>query len=236
VWDSEFDDIGAAFNPGSGTGLFAGGGAQLLIRNVRMRRNAHGLLASGSGTAVLAEGLVVEHSSGIHPALISMIDHECRGLASLHLGAVEFTDHAVGRGSDWRIFDSGLIGLYSHHSADVDVSNLQVDQTFPVGPAESEQCGGFGIGSFYGGVMNVHGFTVTNAAFCGVIVGSSTAVDPTLTAATALDLHDGSVENTVIGACVMIDGYDVNRLHDNVRYINVEVPLQSLHYSLPDVP
>jgi hypothetical protein len=52
-------------------------------------------------------------------------------------------------------------------------------------------------------------------------------------AVTAVDLSDGAISRSAIGACLQVPGYDVERLHHDVRYEDVGVPLQATSYTLP---
>ncbi len=87
--------------------------------------------------------------------------------------------------------------------------------------------GGFGVSAHFGATLEVQRFAIAGAAQCGAVVGEDW-MGPT-----GLDLADGTITGAPIGACVQIPGYDTERLHRRVRFVDVEVPLQATSYALP---
>jgi hypothetical protein len=51
-----------------------------------------------------------------------------------------------------------------------------------------------------------------------------------------LDLQEGTVSGSAIGACVQIDGYDVGRLSNAVRYEDNDTNLESTSLPVPELP
>jgi hypothetical protein len=99
------------------------------------------------------------------------------------------------------------------------------------GTACPDEQGGFGvIAHLFGGRALVTRFEIGSAVLCGVVVGRDPAFpdDP----GGELDLANGRVFDTPLGACVQVDGYDLSRLQPGVDY-DVEVPLQATSYPLP---
>jgi hypothetical protein len=84
---------------------------------------------------------------------------------------------------------------------------------------------GSGIGSYLGAVVEARRFAVSHAALCGVQVARSGR----------MDLHDGEVAFCLAGACVGVDGYDIARLSDGVRYHDNESNLDSSELPVPEI-
>lgn len=95
-------------------------------------------------------------------------------------------------------------------------------------PGCTTPVGGYGLAGYRGASLSVQRFAVARSQFCGVIVG-----DDEPPALTAVDLSEGTISTAAIGACVQVAGFDVERLHDRVAYVDVEVPLQATSYPLP---
>src|SRR5207247_8167004 len=91
--------------------------------------------------------------------------------------------------------------------------------------------GGFGAAGQFGGALSLDRFQLDATALCGVVVGDSDVAG----AATSVDLSEGTISTSPIGACVQVDGFDGARLRDRVRYVDVGIPLQATSYALPDV-
>ena len=81
-----------------------------------------------------------------------------------------------------------------------------------------------GLGSYESAMADVRSFSVDGSELCGVQVSTGGA----------LDLHDGVVQRSYIGACVQVDGYDLRRLLDHVSYRDDHIHLQSTAYPVPD--
>ena len=47
-------------------------------------------------------------------------------------------------------------------------------------------------------------------------------------------MRDGDVFGSAIGACVQVDGYDVDRLTNDVRYFDNETNLQATTLPVPE--
>ena len=83
--------------------------------------------------------------------------------------------------------------------------------------------GGIAIGAYLGGAIDLRGFQIARAALCGVHVAEDGS----------LDLHDGAVSDSAIGACVQVDGYDLSRLTDGVRFESNGTNLETTMLPIP---
>lgn len=114
----------------------------------------------------------------------------------------------------------------SVHGTDVVVSGVSAGC---IDAACTTTGGGFGIAGHYGGTLSLDRFVVETTDLCGAVVGPPGAAGPS-----SVDLSEGRIASSPIGACVQADGYDSARLRDRVRYVDVGVPLQATSYALPD--
>lgn len=73
------------------------------------------------------------------------------------------------------------------------------------------------------GVMDVHSFIVRGNALAGIQVAGG-----------SIDLHMGEVRDNPIGANVQVDGFDLSRLQDDVRFIGNERSLDSRELPVPE--
>lgn len=89
--------------------------------------------------------------------------------------------------------------------------------------------GGFALTAHFGGTLTAAHFALDHAALCGAVVG----MNGTASGATAMDLAHGTIDDSPVGACVQVDGYDTARLRDDVAYRSVGIPLQATSYGLP---
>jgi hypothetical protein len=88
---------------------------------------------------------------------------------------------------------------------------------------------GHALASFYGSTLHAARFDAGDAALCGALVGA----DHPDGTPTAMDLSDGTVSTAPVGACLQVIGFDPERLHHRVLYVDVAVPLQATSYPLP---
>lgn len=83
--------------------------------------------------------------------------------------------------------------------------------------------GGFGVTAAWGASVRLDSFEVDGARPCGVAVVEGGG----------MDLAHGVVSHADVGACVQVPGFDPERLHADVAYEDVGVPLQATTYTLP---
>lgn len=82
---------------------------------------------------------------------------------------------------------------------------------------------GVGMATLDEGVMDVHSFIVRGNALAGIQVAGG-----------SIDLHMGEVRDNPIGANVQVDGFDLSRLQDDVRFIGNERSLDSRELPVPE--
>jgi hypothetical protein len=85
--------------------------------------------------------------------------------------------------------------------------------------------GGMGVGAYTGGVLAMEHFVIERAAVCAVHLAEG-----------EVDLRDGVIAQSGIGACVQVDGYDLSRLRDGVTYVDNTNNLDSTSLPVPDAP
>jgi hypothetical protein len=104
------------------------------------------------------------------------------------------------------------------------VTNLTVERTLEAECAATtcpEEAGGMGVVAIGGGHAEVTGFVVRQNALCGVsLARGADALHVPFPTAGVMDLHDGIVSNQPIGANVQAEGFDFDRLTDNVLYFD----------------
>ncbi|MBW2462647.1 MAG: right-handed parallel beta-helix repeat-containing protein [Deltaproteobacteria bacterium] len=83
---------------------------------------------------------------------------------------------------------------------------------------------GMGVGAYANAVVRLERFDIVGAALCGVQIATGGQ----------MDLLDGRVRAQPIGACVQVDGYDVGRLTEGVRYEDNESNIQTTELPVPE--
>ncbi len=86
--------------------------------------------------------------------------------------------------------------------------------------------GGYGVGvaAYLDASVELRGFRIDQAALCGVQVALGAA----------LDLSEGEISNTAIGACVHIEDYDVTRLTTGVRFRNNGTNVEAVDFAVAE--
>lgn len=89
---------------------------------------------------------------------------------------------------------------------------------------------GFGYGAAaIAAQLTLSRFEVSGAGTCGVFVSAGAGPD----GAAELDLSDGVVRESILGACIQSDGYDLSRLQSDVAYVDNESSLQVTTLPVP---
>lgn len=83
---------------------------------------------------------------------------------------------------------------------------------------ENTSGGGFGLVAEDGSI-DVDHFAISDATECAYLIGAGADVD----------LARGDVADTNVGACIQVDGYDANRLHDDVVYQGAAAQRDTAH-------
>lgn len=147
---------------------------------------------------------------------------------NLHFGrALQVQLNASAALSRVRIEDCYEVALLAADDASVDATDLDI-QTVRPGACVSTDCadnpGGIGVGAYGAARIAIDRFVVSGADLCGVQIAADGE----------LDLSEGEVTRTQIGACVQVDGYDFARLTDRVRYTDNEQSVESTTLPVPD--
>jgi hypothetical protein len=99
-------------------------------------------------------------------------------------------------------------GIVSAVGSTVELTDARIADTLP-SRCTSPMCPGFGYGAVSAGAsLRLVRFALERGAVCGVMVAGGGTVD----------LANGRVAGSEIGACVQVDGYDLARLMDRVVY------------------
>jgi hypothetical protein len=195
-----------------GHGLQVNRGARVEIARALFDGNHEiGLYAWGEGTELVAEDIVIRDTHG------SGVDGEYgRGL-----GVADGAHGQVTRGLFERNREVGVgAGLAG---AELELLDVQIVDTLERECATDGCVGegaGFGMGSYCGSHVAATRFRVLHSALCGIqLAPGRDRDDVPCTVGGTMDLHDGEVASgTVCGANLQVEGFDINRLTDNVWY------------------
>lgn len=186
-----------------GDGMSVREGADLTAERLAFFENHFaGLIIAGSGTTATISDLTIEGT------LSQESDGRFgRGLDIESGAEVELTRALISgnRGVGLAVFGSGT---------QVTATDLVVDDT--IAPDCSEEgCtdeGGIGIAAVSEAAIDVTRFTISDNLECGVqvVLGQ-------------VDLHHGTISGNPIGANIQSEGFDVQRLMDEVNYENNQI-------------
>jgi len=226
---------------------FAGGeGATLSLTDVAIRdtrpRASDGLFGRAVGiqpnavfdaTRLLVEG---SHDVGLFAsaAATTLTDVVIRDTAPLP-DSGDFGFGAVLEGpvpfrlSRVRIEGSFESGILIGQGADVEGTDLAVERVSS-SACECERTYGYGL-SVYGSRLALDRFSVSIADLCGLLLSAGE-----FGALPDVDLTNGLVEQTEIGACVQVDGYDLDRISNGVTYRDNGTNLQATMLPVPESP
>ncbi|MBW2262116.1 MAG: right-handed parallel beta-helix repeat-containing protein [Deltaproteobacteria bacterium] len=105
-----------------------------------------------------------------------------------------------------------------------------------------DTCAGFGagtgIGAFGGAHLDVSRFLITRNVLCGVQIahgGDGTGTGSTHPLTGTVDLHDGEISHSPVGANVQDAEFDVERLMDGVTFIGNDINLDMTVLPVPDL-
>jgi len=192
-----------------------------VTRAVFERNHDHGIFASPNGASlqlsdVLIRDTLSEESEGVRG----------RGLA-VQLGArAEVSRAVLVRNQEVGVIAAGADS--AGVATEVIMSDVVISDTRPNACGLDGRCAdasfGMGVGSYLGASAELTRFELSGSALCGLQI----ALDG------SLDLVDGTVSGSPIGACVQVDGYDLSRLTNSVRYRDNETNLQATDLPVPD--
>jgi hypothetical protein len=213
-----------------GRALEAQGGARLDATRVLLEGNRDvAFKAAEAGTVVEIEDLTVrgtlgEASDGAYGRAVQAQDEAQVSIArALLRGNRELSASVFGAGSELRMTDVAIEGTL--------VTECSID-----GRCATDLGGGTGIGAYCEGHAEVTRFHVWDSALCGVQLarGVDVATGRCSTGGT-MDLHHGEVaHNAVCGANVQTEGFDVDRLMDDVLFYENGLNLDMAELPVPE--
>ncbi len=218
--DAVVRDTGPRETDGAaGDGIAVQDGAQLTGARLLVAANHNvGMLIFGSAAAVDITDTIVRETQSR-----SGDGGGGRGIA-VHEGRLE--------GDRIRVEDVRELAVSAVGGGEIDLHDVAILRTVPptcsAGGGCPESAFGHGAASV-GGALRMTRFEVRDAVTCGVIV----LEDPVSEAPASIDLSMGIVAASSIGACVQVDGYNLGRLTDGVRYVNNETPLDNTSLPVP---
>jgi hypothetical protein len=105
----------------------------------------------------------------------------------------------------------------------LELTDVEVRDTLAQACSPECTAGGIGIGGYDRGIVRARQFRISGSTLCGVHVAQNGAVE----------LSQGEITGNPIGACVQVDGYDLDRLNDEVQYRDNGVNLDSTTLPVP---
>ena len=226
-------------------GIFASRGAVLgledvAISGVASRENDDGGgrgMSVQSGAQVHTERVLIERArdGGIHLALEDS-HFEAIDLTVRHIDSIEATgrggrgihvqEQALLEGTRIHIYDTREVGLMAAGEATIDLSAVIARDILPqrcseMGCGEADVT--VGVSAAESASIQLHDFLVQSSAVCGVQIADTSS----------MDLSSGTVQSCLIGACVQVDGYDLDRLTNDVAYLDNETNLDSTRLPVP---
>ena len=196
-----------------GEGVAATGGSTLVLERALLERNREASLIATEGSSVEVRDLLVVDT------LVRGDGEAGPGVWSQSGSSISLERARVERST------FVAIGAVSSSIVGTEVVASGVARAPCAGTTCPDRVGGFGVAASFGGSLALDGFVVEDAATCGVVVGE----------ASGIDLAHGIIARAPIGACVQLQGFDSERLRNDVEYRDVDVPLQATSYALPDV-
>jgi len=184
------------------------------LRRALLERNAEVTLYCGGEGAVLdAEDVVIRDTQ-------QRLSDERGGRAA---GFEEGCDARVSRLVAER---NGGAAITASYGSSVELTDLTVrDVDAETCPPEICGSSGFGVGvGAYQASVRVERFVIEDSTLCGVQI----ALDG------QLDLMTGIIQRAQIGACVQVGGYGLERLQNEVIYIDNDVNLETTELPVPD--
>jgi hypothetical protein len=206
--DLTITDVSAQGDGTNGSGVVADRGATLLLTRASLERLHLVGIFAGEATSS------------------SLVDVSVRGVESQPVdGYFGFGVEVASTGSlqaqRLEIADTRGVGLSAYDEATLTATDVSVVRTRAMACADGACVGAAGgVGALArAGDLLLSRFVVADAALCGVQVAVGGA----------LDLSDGEIARSGIGASVLVDGYDLGRLtsgvvfRDNARNIDATV-------------
>jgi len=121
---------------------------------------------------------------------------------------------------------------------DVTIQGTMERECLAAGTCEGHGVGD-GVGSFGGAQVELHRFVVSGNRRCGIQLArgnvlSADGEPEQFELGGEVDLHDGVVSLNAIGINIQTEGFDSERLTDNVRFVENEVDLDASELFVPE--
>jgi hypothetical protein len=206
----------------------------------RFDNSGRGLSIQKTSTLDATRLLVSDsHELGLYVSVTSSArvqDLVVRGVvgAPVDLGAargVQVQDSATLVGDRIVVEDVRGLGIVSSNGSTAELADVRATVVPRADCAESscrEAPYGYAASSEGSGLALTR-FELSNAATCGVFVS-----DLILATAPTVDLVDGVISDSAIGACVQVPDYSLDRLTERVAYLRNEVNLDTTSLPVPE--
>ncbi len=214
-----------------GRGLTAQEGANVEVTRALFDRNREiGVIAIGPDTRLLLNDIVIRDTQG----------QEIDGIDGRGLGVQDGANVVVNRALFERNRDVGVLAIGPGTS--FILSDIVVRQTRERA-CVSAGCEGFhtgeGILSLGGASVEVNRFIVTENARCGVQLAQGSYEDEdgvfrVYENGGTIDIHDGVISHNPIGINVQTAGFDLDRLTNNVIFLDNGIDLDMTDIPVPE--
>ena len=196
-----------------GRGMHVAFGAQVTLERALIAENRETSIGVyGPSTALTVSDVTVRQTSG----------RDADGAFGAGVSVVDATLDA----SRLALERNRHVSLWVGRGSRASVTDLSVRSALPQECTDECEPFGTGIGVYQGAALEVRRFHVVDAALCGVHVA----------AGGNLTLSQGTVEQSVFGACVDQDDFDVDALSRDVMYRGNIKNLQGQALPVPDAP
>lgn len=196
----------------AGVGLYVDVLGEVELEGLTVERTTHGGVVVGGGSAVSLTDVRVEDTTpdvedGLWGRAVEVRDSR-----------LTLTRARLARQHEVGVIVSG---------GEAALEDVEIHATRERGCAATtcgDAPGGTGLGVYRGASVSLRGFVIDDAALCGVQIAEGGS----------LDLSDGEIRAASIGACVQVDGYDVERLTDDVRFVDTGTSIQTTSHYVPE--
>lgn len=198
-----------------GYGVVVQAGANLELRRTWIfgARDVAFLL-DGGGTSAFVEDISIAETQATINGYRGRGIQAQQGARATITNAVVHTSHELS------------VAAYGSTTA-LDLQRIDIRETKPRGCADSncfDNPAGTGLGAYESASITAEDFIIFDAHLCGVQLARDGEID----------LRRGVVTESAIGACVQNDGYDLDRLTDQVVYVNNGRNLESTNLPIPE--
>jgi hypothetical protein len=173
-----------------------------------------GVFATSNGTSMTLEDVVISET------LPDMDLWVGRG--------INIQDYAAATLTRVRVRTSRGVGILAIAGATVDGREVEVVDTLPrecVATTCPEDPRGSSVVAAINAHVSLEDFQLTHGTLCGAMIASGAE----------MDLRSGRIANHPLGACIQVEGYDVDRLSQDVRYVDNDSNLETTMLPVPDV-